>query len=274
MNRNELLEYMRNSNPDQDFLDELQQQLTDELAKPVSEQDYDLIDELTEAISVLNGTEEQIRTTAEAGIQKVTDKISHRAKHNKVRRIAWKTAAVCASLIVLLNIWTYSVYGINAFSAAYQMLNGGINVDLTVQDDSDPTAANRFEEDMRSVCAEYGLDALIPKYIPDGFTKKEVFSSYHQTTSFQELSFHFEKGKSKIIFQVQSYNEGSDIQPVLIPSDSQQFTEQTIQGNLIRVFKEDQEYRAVFLIGRTQYLLYANKLDYDECQRILQSMFD
>ena len=71
MNRNELLEYMRNYNPDQDFLDELQQQLTDELAKPVSEQNYDLIDELTEAISVLNGTEEQIRTTAEAGIGRV-----------------------------------------------------------------------------------------------------------------------------------------------------------------------------------------------------------
>ena len=74
--------------------------------------------------------------------------------------------------------------------------------------------------------------------------------------------------------QIRMYNEGSEILPVTIPSDTQQVTEQTIQGNLIRVFKEDQEYRALFMIDRTQYLLYANRLDYDECQRVLQSMFE
>ena len=273
MTKNELLKRMKDTNPDREFMEELQNQLNDELCKPVSEQDYDMIDELTEAISILNGSDKMIKQRSGTGIQQIFTRIRPQKKRKQIRQVITRVAVACAVVIISINIWSYSAYGMNAFSAAYQMLNGGIRVDLTVQDDSVPVADNQFEEEMRSICQEHGIKALIPKYIPAGFTKDE-FIDYYGTDLSNNLYFYFKKEKTNLSLQIQIYNEDSEITPVMIPSDTQQVTEQTIQGNLIRVFKEDQEYRALFMIDRTQYLLYANRLDYDECQRVLQSMFE
>ena len=128
MTNKELIEHMRTENLGMYYLIELQAGLDEELKKPVSEQDFDRIEDLTEAISVLNGTDQFISKRTEIGIARVKADI-HQNKHRKIRiRRRWIAACICAALIGS-NAWSYTAYGMNAFSAAYQIFTGDLSGD-------------------------------------------------------------------------------------------------------------------------------------------------
>ena len=72
---------IRTTEPDQEFLAELREALSEETEKPADEQDYDRIDEITEAIAVITGTDHIIEEIAAAGIERMLSEL-HR-KHKK-----------------------------------------------------------------------------------------------------------------------------------------------------------------------------------------------
>ena len=61
--------------------------------------------------------------------------------------------------------------------------------------------------------------------------------------------------------------------PFGIPSDYHNISEQVIDNTVVTVSKEDNQFTAAFMIDRIQYSICADGLDYDECQRVLESMF-
>ena len=65
MKNKDLFLLMQNKNADQEYLDELHDELANELNKPVSEQDFDLIDDLTQTIAMITGTETLIEHKSE-----------------------------------------------------------------------------------------------------------------------------------------------------------------------------------------------------------------
>ena len=80
MTNRELIERVYSNHSDAEYLRELQDCLNDELKKPVSEQDFDLIEDITEAIAVLNGTEQYVSTRTEQGIVKIKKDIQQQRR--------------------------------------------------------------------------------------------------------------------------------------------------------------------------------------------------
>ena len=260
MNHQELLQAMQSDSADLEFVDELRKAIQAETEKPLNEQDYDFIDEASQTISRINGTDRLIEERTETGIQKLNCKI--RAFKRKMRLKRAGIIAACACM----------VYGINAFSAVYQMLNGGVTVDLTKPNGSADAGGNPYEQEMKDLCARYKIDAFIPTYIPAGFKPTENYGRFDELDEQKNLSFYFKRNESKLTLRILDYESADSITPIGIPTDSYNITERTINGTLVSIMKEEQEFRAVFLIGTTQYLLSADKLDYDECQLVLDSM--
>lgn len=62
--------------------------------------------------------------------------------------------------------------------------------------------------------------------------------------------------------------------PIGIPTEQYEISEQLINNTLISVMKEDEQYTATFIIDKTQYIIYAEHLDYDECQKVLDSFYE
>ena len=271
MNHQELLQAMQSDSADLEFVDELRKAIQAETEKPLNEQDYDFIDEASQTISRINGTDRLIDERTETGIQKLHCKIRAFKRKMRLKRAGIIAACACMVLVVS-NIFSYHVYGINAFSAVYQMLNGGVTVDLTKPNGSADAGGNLYEQEMKDLCARYKIDAFIPTYIPAGFKPTENYGRFDELDEQKNLSFYFKRNESKLTLRILDYESADSITPIGIPTDSYNITERTINGTLVSIMKEEQEFRAVFLIGTTQYLLSADKLDYDECQLVLDSM--
>lgn len=274
MRKEELLACIENSNPDLDFLNELQEQLEAETKKPISEQNNALVDELTEAIAVLTGTDEMIQQRADNGRALFMQKISQQRRKNRIKRTWRIIPCACALVLIVSNFWSFSAYGMNVFSAAYQILNGGISIDFTKQDESKYETENPYKEDMQRLCSEHDIHAMLPTYIPSGFAPTDLYGNYEELELLNSISFGFEYRSIKLIFRmIQIKTEEVSI-PLGIPSDHYNLSEQTIGDTVISMSKEDGQYQAAFMKDGIQYSIYADGLDYDECQRVLESVFD
>lgn len=110
MNKSDLITQIQSRNPDQEFLNELRAQLDDELKKPVSEQNYDLINELTEGIAVLTGTDALIEEKAQEGIRRLRAK-AHKRKHKLRLKIPAVIAAAVAVIAgTVIGVFAYVRY--------------------------------------------------------------------------------------------------------------------------------------------------------------------
>lgn len=262
-----------NNNPDQAFLEELQEKLSKELDMPHSQRNYDQIEEWTETISLLLGTNELIDKRTEIGITQLRQKRERiKQKHTKqILRVI--VPCFCVVLLVLSNVFSQSVLGMNAFLAMYQIMKGGITIDFKKQGELTTASTSDYQSEMLRICEEQSINPRIPSYLPDGYTPTEIFGQVHPASSHCTVIFCFERNKSKILLQIVKYENSDEMPPMGIPTDHYNISEQVIDNTVICISKEDQQFTAVFEDDTIQYMLFSEGLDYDECQRILNSMF-
>ena len=132
MTSKELMEQMQKNNSDQEYLDELRSNLADELKKPVEEQDYDVIDDLTQTIAMITGTDAMIARKSQNVLNQVKQRMMVQKTTVRKRHGFFTAACACAAFLIVSNIWSYSALGINAFSAAMKLLNGSVTIDLLI----------------------------------------------------------------------------------------------------------------------------------------------
>lgn len=265
-------------NPDQAFLDELQEKLSKELEMPHSERNYDRIEEWTDTINLMLGTSELIDKRSQFGIAQFRMQ-REKAKQKRTKRlICTIVPCLCLAVLTFSNIWSYSVLGMNAFSAMYQVMRGGITIDFKKQEKDSSVSYNdltfnSYLAEMQQICATENISPRLPGYLPDGYTKTELFGQIHHASHVCTLIFHFEYQGSKLMIQIMDYDHPDNMPPMGVPSDHYNISEQIIDDITVCVSEEDQQFTAVFEEGTIQYMLYIDNTDYAEGQKILQSMF-
>lgn len=279
MTDQDLLRAIQNDDTQQMKIAALREELEAETERTDSELDIDRINRITAEMDRIAGTEHITAEKAQQGIKKLKSELYHKKQHT-IRRFRWIAACACF-LLIASNIWSYSVYGINSFSAAYQLFNGGVTIDFHSEDDSasnedvrniEKYQNNPFLDDMREKCKEHGLDVLLPTYIPEGFTLTMINDSHADDENYQILQFFFKSRSAKLNLDITQFSDESNVMPLSIPSDSHNISPQKINGQNVHIQKENQQYWAVFQSGLTQYVLYTDRLDYEESQRVLESM--
>ena len=75
------------------------------------------------------------------------------------------------------------------------------------------------------------------------------------------------------MIQIMDYDHPDNMPPMGVPSDHYNISEQIIDDITVCVSEEDQQFTAVFEEDTIQYMLYIDKSDYAEGQKILDSMF-
>lgn len=245
--------------------EELEKQLDRELAKP--NPDYDLVDELTAAILEARG-----KVVKEIDVQSEIRTIKQKSiKHFKCPKWAITVSAACLVLICA-NTVSVAAWGTNIFSAFVQFTKGDLTIDFSKQEQniiSLPTSEND-PYGIKEKCAEYDIYPMIPYYLPDGFKltdfKENILS--HST----DLRFFYKNDNAKLILSYEAYKNTDDIPPIGIPTDSYNLVETEINGQTVFILKEDSQFTATFLNNNIVYIITSNKLDYDECQKVVESM--
>lgn len=274
MKDTETIDSLHNIDGDPDVLSELRHKLEAELEKPDTELDVERINQITTAIEQVTGTEKITAEKTQQGIQKLKQELHLQNRRNRIR-LAKRIAACACFILIVSNIWSYSAYGLNSFSAAYQLLNGGIKIDFQT-DNSEPYTGNPYYDEMHSICLNNNFEALIPRYIPGEFQPTDNYGKHQDFDHSQKIYFNFIRQKIILNLSIIRFKKEDEITTISIPSSEYNISQQKIGDTVIHISKEkkDHQYWAAFQIGLTQYILYAEGLDYDECQRVLESMFE
>ena len=270
MNSKELFHNISNiTEADKELLKELQVQLDEELNKPIKQQDFDLIEEITKTICEIHNENELIEAKTKSGIAFLKGRKSD--VNNKLKIRKWSAVFVsCAAVILVLNIASFSALGMNMFSAAYKIAKGGITIDMNEGEKTDLSVTDDDPYGIKAKCAEYDMYPLTPTYIPDGFGLIKLFEEKNDV--FTHIVFQYKKDEIKLNFDFCQYNNGMEVPPIGIPTDTYNIVEEQINDHKMYILKENNQFTATFQEDKTVYTIYADDLDYDNCQKIIESL--
>lgn len=249
--------------------EELTKELDSEMAKP--NPDFDLVDELTEAILEARKTPvKKEEKDIEAEIAMIKEKAN--AKKRIFRCPKWVAAVSAACLmLVVANTVSVAALGMNIFSAAIEFTKGGFSVDFSKQEQNAIELPTSESDPYGFIAklAEYDISFETPHYIPDGFELEYTSSNTNDNIS-NTVRFIFKNGNQSINFDFEVYQD--DIGQIGIPSDHYNVSETKINGHPAIVSKEDNQYTITYKKDKTIFFMFTQNVPYDECEKIIASI--
>ncbi len=257
---------------EQRALQELNQMLDEEMAKPHNERDYKKIKEISAACAAVLNDAEIEKEAMEQGFKKVMAKISKPAISVRRRVRVAVAAAGAAAVLVGANLYTVTAYNTNVFSALVKIADGSFALNPQPTETVDLPTASDDPYGIKAECAKYGItDVLAPTYLPEGFVLEDVNHLYTEGY-INKISFTYfdaDRNVIKIIYD-QWANEtlyGST------PCDEFNLTETEIDGNPAIISKEDGQYVLVFRNDTNlETKFWMEGVDYEECDKIIASL--
>lgn len=242
--------------------EELEKQLDLELKK--SSPDYDLVDELTKAILESRG-----KAVKEIDVKPEIQAIRQR-KIKRIRFPKW-AVAVSAACVVLIgaNVFSVSAWDMNIFSAIVKFTKGGMSVNLN-QNIIELPVSEGDPYGIKAKCAEYDIYPLTPHYLPEGV--ELVDFNEVVCDRFTDLCFFYQNGNTRLNITYTKYNDSENVLHSGIPTDTYNLQETEINGQTMFILKEDNQFTVTFLNDSVVCVIYSNELDYDECQKVMESI--
>ena len=210
----------------------------------------------------------------DSGKAKLLKKISEiestgrKSPTRSIKRIV--PAIAIAAVLMAANCISVLAWDMNIVSAVIKFTKGGFSVDFDV-DEPVPVEMPTSEDDpygFIAKLAEYDIEFETPHYIPEGFVLTEVETGNNDVG--QIVRFFFENGKMVICLTYSKYY--NEIPQVVIPSDYYNISETEVNGTPAIVSKEDNQYTIMYQKNKTEFFMFSNKVPYDECEKIIDSI--
>ncbi len=263
--QSEILQKIRSDNSIPELMvQELEQRLDMELKK--KSPDYDLIEELS--LQILESREQAVKEIdIQFEISKVKQKAIIKEKRFRYPKLAVAISVACL-MIVCANTISVAAWGINIFSAIVEITKSGISIDF---DKSEVIKLPTSEDDpygIKEKCSEYGIEPVIPQYLPDGFELTEVTNEESDNSTY--VDFVFQNGNQKISISFEKFS--SSIPNIGVPSDNYNIAEIEINGEKAIISQEDNQYTAVYCNDNIVTTFFTQDVDYSECEKIIKSL--
>jgi len=274
MTNEELAELMNDNNADLEYLEELLDSLREEMAKPKEERNCEEINELTEAISVICGSEQYFSERTDEGVSRLKQNWDNSGKTKKRRFILRRLVpAVAAAIIVTANVYSYSVFGMNAFSSAIRILDGSIQISYNNADDDQ--TENPYSQQMLEKCKEAGFTPLVPQYLPPHMKPTDVWGEANNESSIPTILFYFSDEKNRLNIQYINIKNAQNGFELGMPTKSNDISEEVIDGVTVFFIRESSaEFHASFKKDQIVYKISSDGIEEEKFRKILYSMFE
>lgn len=223
--------------------DELVAELDDEIDK--SEPDIDFIRETMQSILECDGAEIDESDTDKLVKELVAEAKRHNIVTKRKRNIRFGrlVAVASAASIVLIGAGVASdnLGGHRLSTAVVKYFKGGVGIYV----DENIINLQTSEGDpygIKSKCQEYGMEVMVPEYIPDGFVLTNI-KDYIMYDS-KNIKFNYQNNDMKINI---SYKKSlNDSEFFIMPTDTYNVSEEKINGKTIYVLREDNQFTAEY----------------------------
>ena len=253
-----------------DFINEIEQtgiadiesELDAEMSKPSGERDLCRIRELIDVLEELRGAPNETATRRRI-VSEVTSEIPS-IRRRRIKRFT-AAAACLAVAFVGADLTSRQALGQGVLPAGYHAVMGGIHTFLDGGDGTPDPHENSYYDLMKEKIDEYGLDVMIPTYIPEGFELS------HIDESASGISFFYEHGQKTMVIIYHMINESNCGKSLVIPSDTRDVSEKEINGHLFYIIKEDQQLKA-WCIDNDSYIHFDTQdVPYSTSEEVLYS---
>lgn len=250
---------------------ELREMLDRELSKPDKQIDYGLVDRLTTSVLEVEGRK-RLAVDVDDELDKFRNRVSKRNRKFFLPKWAVSLSVACIVLFCA-NCISVSAWSMNIFKALVDFVQGGVLIGFEDRQEESVIELPTSENDkygIREKCAEYGVYPLVPEYLPDGFQLSDI--TIDDENTFTLLVFSYVSGKRKISISYTKYHDSKDIPSILVPSDTHNITEKEINGQTMYILEEDNQFTATFLKNDIMYLIFTDRLEYKENDKIIKSL--
>ena len=269
MNKKELINEILNDNSIEYSKEELEHILENELNKPYSERDYDLINEITQYIFFLDDKEVEI--DIEGNIIKIINEQS--IKKRNYRKFLRIPVAACIIFAILFsaNRVSISAFNIDLFSGIIEFGEEIIKFDFNKKEDEKINLKTSIEDPygIKGELEKLDIKSRVPSYIPEGFELVDLERHSLEDGRYKYLTLLYARDKGHISFDITEYKERIP-ENLAMPIEDANVERIEIDDIDIFIVTEDELYRSIFAEGLVVYGVSTN-LDYDILVQILES---
>lgn len=253
-------------NFDKQMADQLRAELASECSKPSDEWDLDKIRELSKVICDIEGISPDSEGAA-SGRKRALDRIGAEKPIIRRRRIKRFTAAAACLAVAFVgaDLTSRQVLGQGVLPAGYQAVMGGIHTYLDGGDGTPDPHENIYYDLMKEKIDEYGLDVMIPTYIPKGFELEQI---EEYPTS---LRFFWVNDQQRIVLSYRALNDRNR-GGFVIPTDTREVYEKEVNGHIFNTIKEDDQLKAWCIESNTITHLDTYEIPYVMADEVLYSL--
>lgn len=254
-------------NFDKQMTDQLRAELASECSKPSDEWDLDKIRELSKVICDIEGISPDSEGAA-SGRKRALDRIGAEKPIIRRRRIKRFTAAAACLAVAFVgaDLTSRQVLGQGVLPAGYQAVMGGIITYLDGGDGTPDPHVNIYYDLMKEKIDEYGLDVMIPTYIPEGFELEQTGENNISIT------FYFVNGQKRVNICYHQINDLNRVGSFGIPTDTREVYETDVNGHRFYTIKEDQQLKAWCIEGKTIINISTQEVPYSMADEVLYSL--
>ena len=267
---------------EQDALQEFNQMLDKETAKPLKKQNPEEIEEITNAYLALSGREQEIRQSAEKGIQKLLDKPLKKSVLRRRNHIRLWTAACIAGAVLILNAITAAAFDMDAFSFVVHIVDDGFSVDFFSPKvpQEDVIQLPTTEDDPYGIiaeCEKNGLYPETPHYLPEGYVL--TLCKYSDMPKFcQGMKFTFKNQNNvneSICFMYHLYENEEYMTNAKFSNVEHNLREIEVNGKtaILAEEKKDKQFTIVYHIDNLLISIFTENMPDDEVYKIIESIY-
>ena len=179
---------------------------------------------------------------------------NYKVKHTKKCKI---TVSLAAAVVMIFGIFIY--------------LEGGLTAGFN--DEPIPIFLPTTKDDPYgsiAKLAEYDIEIETPHYIPEGFVLTNISTNVNENDANMVL-FTFQKDDQALNIDFMRF--WNEVAPMGIPSDHYNISETEVNGYPAILSKEDNQYTITFKKEKTVFFMAALDVPYDECDKIVQSIY-
>ncbi|MDE6657228.1 MAG: DUF4367 domain-containing protein [Oscillospiraceae bacterium] len=264
------------------FIQEINRALDEELKKSAKKRDYDKIEELTQAYTELMGVEAQVETSMQHCISEVKSKVSPKRKITRKMRVVFAGISVAIVLFVM-NIITVSAFNMNVFSFIVHITNDDFSVNFPLSasevSDDDVIMLSISPDDpygMIAECAKYEIYPETPHYLPEDYVLTlcyyEDMPSYEKHVKFTFTNQH--NAKQSIMFIYDLYEDKESISNTKFSNVEHHLNEIEINGNpaILAEEKKDKQFTVAYVLDTLTVSIFTQDVSWEEVDKVINSM--